>query len=164
MQNIYLAGPITGLTFGEATDWRKCFDAVFEQKLNDTYDQPFGPPASDVRILSPMRCKDYLAPLGKIDHVQPEAFALSTSRAIMTRDFYDCTRADLVVVNLWGAETVSVGTVMEIAWAYQKRTPLIAIMEKTGNKHSHPMINEAIGFRVETIEEAVQTAIAVLWP
>lgn len=163
MQSIYLAGPITGLTFDDSTNWRDEFADKFKNVAAfDPTDIFYN--AFRARILSPMRAKEYLKPLGKIDHVQPEAFAMSTSRAIMTRDYNDCTTSNLVVCNLLGAEAVSVGTVMEIAWAYQARVPLIAIIEKEGNKHSHPMINEAIGFRVETLDEAVKTALAVLWP
>jgi hypothetical protein len=35
----------------------------------------------------------------------------------MTRDRFDATRCDVLLVNLLGAERVSIGTMMEVAWA-----------------------------------------------
>jgi len=79
----------------------------------------------------------------------------------MTRDYFDCTTCDILIVNLLGYTRVSIGTVMEIAWAHAHRIPIICIMEE-GNIHDHPMINEAIGFRVESVYDAIDVARAVL--
>ncbi|KPK54153.1 MAG: hypothetical protein AMS22_06220, partial [Thiotrichales bacterium SG8_50] len=86
---------------------------------------------------------------------------LSCSRGIMTRDRFDCTRCDLLVVNFLGATKVSIGTVMEIAWADLKRIPIIVISEDD-NIHNHGMISEATGFRVESVETALTVAEAIL--
>lgn len=146
-QTIYLAGPISGCSFGECTNWREAFKTLVPDS---------------VRCLSPMRGKDYLAGENVIDGSYPDK-VLSCSRGIMTRDFFDCNRADLLVVNLSGCGSrVSIGTVMEIAWAYQNRTPCIVVME-AGNVHEHPMINEAIGFQVKTLEEAAHVAKIILF-
>jgi len=59
------------------------------------------------------------------------------------------------------APRVSIGTVMEIAWAFGNNVPVVCIMEE-GNIHTHPMINEAIGFKVQTAIEAVAVVRAVL--
>lgn len=148
---IYLAGPITGCSYAGCTDWREYFKTLV--------------PAS-VQCLSPMRGKDYLAGEKIIDGSYPE-HVLSCSRGIMTRDRFDCTRADLVVVNLLAAPRVSIGTVMEIAWADLLRTPTIVVMEKEGtdpaNVHEHPMLAEATGFRVETLEQAAHVAKVILF-
>lgn len=53
---------------------------------------------------------------------------------------------------------------MEIAWAYQARIPVVAIMESENNPHEHGMIREAIGFRVETVDEAINVVRAILLP
>lgn len=80
----------------------------------------------------------------------------------MTRDFYDCTTCDILLVNLLGAKSVSIGTVMEIAWAYQKRTPIVLAIESEGNIHEHLMIDEARGFRVPTLQEALDVVVSIL--
>lgn len=160
MLQIYLAGPITGCTYRGCTNWREAFKDMLRENMAGEGWNPDG-----VRCLSPMRAKEYLDQVGVInkDYPSVDFGPLSCSRGIMTRDFFDCTRADILVVNLLGATIVSIGTVMEIAWAYQNRTPTIVVMEKENNLHEHPMIWEAIGFRVESLEQAAHTAAAVLW-
>jgi hypothetical protein len=37
-------------------------------------------------------------------------------------------------------------------------------MEAENNLHDHPMIREAIGYRVTTIDEAISITLAVLLP
>jgi nucleoside 2-deoxyribosyltransferase len=144
----YLAGPITGTSYGESTDWR------------ETAREKLGPA---ILGMSPLRAKDYLKHETSIGDSYEDS-VLSCSRGIMTRDFNDCQRADILIVNLLDSQRVSIGTVMEIAWAYSNRIPVIAIMEPAGNLHDHAMIREAIGFRVTTLDEAIEVARAVLLP
>lgn len=159
--NIYLAGPITGCSYDGCTNWRQ----QFKQLLPDTkVHLQMGFDLSELRVLSPMRGKDYLLGETNVADSYENELVLSCQRGIMTRDFFDCCRADIVVVNLLGAERVSIGTVMEIAWAFQNRTPVIAVMEKERNLHDHSMIRESIGFRVTTLEDAAEIALQVLWP
>jgi nucleoside 2-deoxyribosyltransferase len=144
MKSVYLAGPITGHNFKGCTDWR----AYAAASLADV----------GIKGVSPMRGKDYLASLPVISgHGQEYAHmgVLSTSRAVMTRDRFDCTRCDAVLVNLLGAERVSIGTMIELGWADGVRRPIICAIEQSGNVHEHMMVSEAIGFRVPTLEEAL---------
>lgn len=144
MKSVYAAGPITGLSFTGATDWRNDLQLLLKDK---------------VKVLSPLRAKDYLkneTVIGdsyeqeKID--SPLTHVLSSSRGITTRDRNDVMNSDIILVNLLGATKVSIGTVMEIAWADMLRKPVVLVMEKTGNVHDHAMIRECIGFRVETLD------------
>lgn len=122
-----------------------------------------------IKGLSPMRGKEYLVAAGvlpalknaKEDYEYSKYGVLSTSRGIMTRDFFDATRCDVMLVNFFDAPKVSIGTVMEVAWAYQKRTPVVCVMEE-GNVHEHGMMNEAIGFRVTTLEEGINIVKSIL--
>jgi nucleoside 2-deoxyribosyltransferase len=147
---VYLAGPITGLSYDEGQDWRADACAHLAR---------YG-----VLGLSPLRAKEYLRALPNLSGTGEEYAhmgVLSTPRGVMTRDRYDATRCDVLLVNLLGATRVSIGTVMEIAWADLKRTPIVAVMEP-GNPHEHMMISEAIGFRVGTLDEALRVVVAVL--
>jgi len=146
---VYLAGPISGCTFGECTDWREYFKTLIPKSI---------------QCLSPMRGKDFLRAKGVITDSYEKDGPLATQRGIMTRDFFDCTRSDLVVANLLGTEIVTIGTCMEIAWAFMNRTPLIVVMEKHGNIHDHPMIREAIGYRLTSLEDAADVVQSILWP
>lgn len=150
-KTVYLAGPITGLSFAGCTEWR---DAAVGRLAED-----------GVKGLSPMRAKEYLAHLTTISgHGREYAHlgVFATPRGVMTRDRFDCTRCDILLVNLLGAKAVSIGTVMEIAWADGRRIPIVVAIEKEGNPHEHMMVNEAIGFRVETLDEALAVTIAIL--
>jgi len=145
---IYLAGAITSLNYAQATDWRiKVAEELFP-----------------LECLSPLRYKSYLSEEKVIlDSYDQETYsALSTPRGILARDFYDATRCDLIFVNLLGTTRVSIGTMLEIAWAYGKRIPIIQVIEKTGNIHEHSMVNECVDFRVETLEEGIHIAKAIL--
>jgi nucleoside 2-deoxyribosyltransferase len=110
-----------------------------------------------------MRAKEYLKAHPVIDGHYPE-HVLSSERAIMTRDHWDVKNCHLVVANLLGASRVSIGTCMELAWAFAYRKPVVAVLEPSGNLHDHPMVREAIGFRVTTLEDAAAVAEAVLLP
>lgn len=150
LRRVYLAGPISGLDYNAATDWR---EDVTEHLAR------YG-----IQGMSPMRCKSYLADLqdlGAEDITANPRNVCSSPRGIMTRDRYDCTNCDVLLVNFLGAERVSIGTVMEIAWADLCRTPIVVAMEED-NIHKHAMVSEAIGFQVPTLEEAVDIVKGIL--
>ncbi|KKN02518.1 hypothetical protein LCGC14_1116900 [marine sediment metagenome] len=149
MKTVYLAGPITGQTFDGCTDWREF--AIKELSF------------ADITGLSPMRAKDYLKNETFVGDEYQDT-VLSSSRGIITRDRWDTTRCDLILVNFLGAERVSIGTVMEMAWADACRTPIIVVMKPEGDLHDHSMLREVTGFRVETLEEGLEIAKAILTP
>jgi hypothetical protein len=109
-----------------------------------------------------MRSKDKLMGMGTIEQSYEKFGCMYSDRGIISRDFHDCTTSDLVIFHLLGAEKISIGTIMELAWCYQKRIPTVVIMGLKWNIHDHPMVREAINFRVDSIEEAVEVAISVL--
>lgn len=146
--SIYLAGPITGSSFGEANEWR----AFVKHQMDP-----------DIDCFSPLRAKPWLLEKTNIADAYSE-YVLSSQRGIMVRDYTDCQQRDLIFVNVLGAVKPSLGTVMEIAWGYAFRKPIVVVMEKSGNPHDHAMIREADILRVETIEEGIQITRALLLP
>lgn len=156
-KTVYLAGPISGLDYDDANGWR---DQVGKSLAED-----------GISALSPLRSKVYLRELGPIkDSYNNELTGddvivnMSTSRGITTRDRFDCMNCDVLLVNLLGTKKVSIGTVMEIAWADANRTPIVLIMEENDNLHDHAMINECVGYRVTTILQAIHVVKSVLGP
>lgn len=150
MKTVYLAGPISGLNYNGATEWR---DHAIQQLA-----------AIGIKGLSPMRCKEYLQGIDDLDKNCVEYGAincLSSPRGIITRDRFDATRCDVLFVNLLGADRISIGTVMEIAWADLSRIPIVCAMEP-GNLHEHAMVSEVLGYRVSTIEEGLNIVKAIL--
>jgi nucleoside 2-deoxyribosyltransferase len=92
---VYLAGPIGGLSYNEATNWR-------DQAATDL--APFG-----IKCLSPMRGKDYLREEAILKGTGYDDTLLSNNRAIVTRDRMDVTNCDALLMNLLGAPQVSIG-------------------------------------------------------
>ena len=88
---------------------------------------------------------------------------MSSNRGIMVRDYYDCHRSDLIVANFIGATRVSIGTVMELAWAWHSKIPTIVIIDDD-NLHHHCMLDECMSYRVQNLEQAAKAALLTLWP
>lgn len=161
---VYLSGPITGLDFKGCTDWRE----YARRALDDL----------GIDGLSPLRGKEFLRDAGKIvDGMQSVAeYAMSQDAAIVTRDRFDTTRADFLIVNLLGAERVSIGTMVELGWADAARVPVVLVMEQKHvvlgedfaeeyqNIHEHPFVRQLSGSRVETLDEALDLVGAALAP
>lgn len=147
---VYLAGAISGLTYAQGQDWRTFATAELDKMGIDGY--------------SPLRAKDYLRNVGKIE--QSYQFnPLSSDRGIMTRDRWDVMTADVILMYLLGTGSrVSVGTMIEAGWADAFRKPIVLVMEKEGNVHEHPMLREATGFRVTTLEEGLTVVNYVVNP
>lgn len=151
---VYLAGAIAGLGYDDATDWRN----IAKYRLGER----------GIETLNPMRAKEALASRndGRISssfHDYADQGAFFTSRGIMTRDSTDVRRADALLVNLLGLKKPSLGTVMELGWAYILGKPAIVAIEPEGNPHdNHPMIHEAMRFRVASLEEAIDAVAVVL--
>lgn len=143
---IYMAGPISGLSFEECYEWRQ----VCQKAL-----QPH------IQAINPLRAKSYLWDSKKIEDCYQESL-LSTQRGITSRDHFDCKRADMLLVNVMGAKTVSIGTCMEVAWAKAYNKPVVLIMEDEGNLHDHCMIRECCDFRVNNLTDAIEIVKAVL--
>lgn len=145
---VYLAGPITGTTYDGCTNWRQyVMDHLPEGIVG----------------LSPMRHKDYLLNETQVQDTYENSI-LSCQRGIFARDSWDCRRCDAILVNLLGAERVSIGTVMEIAWGHAFHKPIVLVMEENNNIHEHAMIREACPFRARSIEEAIEVLTALFVP
>ena len=142
---LFLAGPLTGISYSDALDWRK----YVESKL-----------PSDVIAFSALRGKEYVAREAVLKDAYPEHL-LSTPEGTITRDRYDVSRCDALLVNFLKADRVSIGTIMEMAWADARRTPIILAMEK-GNIHDHTFVRQVAGFITRDLDEAIQTAVDVV--
>lgn len=144
---VYLAGPIADKTYDEATAWRR----KAAQALSDV-----------AHCLDPMRGKDSLRggdrPLGCYYR---GSHPLSTPSGITTRDRWDVSRADVVLMNLLGAESITIGTMIEVGWADAYRKPIVLVMED-GNAHDHPIVRSCSGFVVPTLDEGTAIVRSLL--
>jgi hypothetical protein len=77
---VYLAGPISGLNYAGATDWRNNAAARLEEH--------------GIIGLSPMRAKDHLKDVERFGGHGYETHAISSQRGVFTRDRFDVRRAN----------------------------------------------------------------------
>lgn len=160
---VYLAGGIAGCDFDAATDWRKQAQGFLRDR--------------GIETLNPMRAKDALGATGRISDTfrsYEKRGAFFTAGGIMTRDSNDVMTCDALLVNLLkptlsvdsatGKHKPSLGTVMELGWGFILQKPVVVAIEADGsNPHdNHPMIDQCMRFRVETIEEAIDAVAVVL--
>ncbi len=139
---VYLCGPMTGETYDRATDWRN----IVSDRL-----KIFG-----IETIDPLRGKAFLEVDGVLGNTNGRS-PLESAAGIVTRDHWDCSRCDVLLVNLFGAIIVSIGSCFEIAWAYERKIPIIIVMEESGNIHEHCFIDICSGgFRVSSLESAVE--------
>jgi nucleoside 2-deoxyribosyltransferase len=152
-KKVYLAGPITGLTYGQGQDWRQYVSQRFSKGILG---------------YSPLRAKQYLDNGHIITDNQDELImhgdlsaALSSDKGICARDRYDCKTADLILMNLLGATRVSIGTMVEIGWATAYDKPIVLVMEAEGNLHDHMMVR-TLPFIVRNLDNAIKVVNAIL--
>ena len=144
---VYLAGPITGLSYSEVTDWRE------KVKVD----------LADVGLvgLSPMRYKKFLGEERVIKDAY-QKIPLASQRGLTTRDRFDVGRSDVILANVLQAQKVSLGTVLELGWADCLRKPIILVIEESGNCHDHAMLREISSFRVSDLDDAVDLVKSLL--
>jgi hypothetical protein len=110
-----------------------------------------------------MRDKGFLHEETSIgDHY--DASVLSTETAIFWRDYHDCTKSDLILINLLGATDKSQGTIWEMAWAFEKRVRSVVAIEPTGNPHEHAFLRIGTNIRVPSLAEAIAVTRSMLLP
>jgi hypothetical protein len=118
---VYLSGGITGKTRSRAGNWRMLVS-------KELVEAGFG-------VLNPLRGGSYLStqandvPLGLSD------------KALKQRDKLDVKTCDIILANFSGAERVSIGSLMEIAWAEELGKLIVVVMDERGF-HDHPFVRE----------------------
>lgn len=150
---VYLYGPITGLTYDGAQDWRTWMRDELAR--------------AEIDAVSPLRFKHYLARLSEITGHGRDyegMSVLSSQQGVLARDKFDVLRADMLIGNFLGAKQPSIGSMFEQAWAHMHHKPIAVAIDPpgSGNPHDHMFFNGTVGFSVRTLEELRDVAIAVL--
>jgi nucleoside 2-deoxyribosyltransferase len=163
-KRVYLAGPIAGLTYEEATySWR---EKVINQlggmyylgEDNDVAE------AVNVQCYTPMRGKIFLKGTGTVIGKQGyEDHPMSSMQGIIGRDRNDVMNADLVFMNVHGAKAVSIGTTVELGWADAFRKPIVLILDK-GGMHDHAFYKGLATYVCDSLEQGIECAKALLIP
>lgn len=148
---VYLAGSISGLAHGQAKGWRE----YAQEKLLNV----------GLHGYSPMRGTAYVKNQNDFTEKEKKAFHgndINSIVGINVRDFNDCKTADAILVNLLGAPKVSIGTVMEIAWARAFQIPVVIVMEKD-NVHNHGMLTFG-NVVTENLDDGIESIMQILLP
>ncbi len=83
---------------------------------------------------------------------------LSGKRILDANSPFDC---DIYIANFLGATKISIETLLWFGVAYAYRKYIITIMEQEGNLHDHAAIKKMSDFCVDTLDHALDLAIAI---
>ena len=109
--SIYLAGAMSGISFEESNAWRKNITKL----LNNTY--------ADTKV----KC------INPNDYYNFKEVTYDSEREVMEFDLHKVRHSDLVIVNFSCPK--SLGTMAELAIAYEHRIPVIGLNEIGQNLH-----------------------------
>lgn len=139
MLKIYIAHQIRGLTAEEVNSWFNHTRNILSR--------------SGFHVLSPMTGKqDYKTDSKNMPilHDSP----VRTHHAIVERDRWMVSTADVVFTDLTGTTEVSIGCLMELAWASLLGKHTVVVLPKD-NIHDHPFVTESADIVYETTKEAI---------
>lgn len=139
---IYLAGPITGKSYDEVV-------SMYREKTKVLSGLGYD-------VLCPMTGKEYLRNEVEFKAHGFDQSPISTNHAIFERDKWMVERADIILADLSNSgNRVSIGAVMELAWASITGTHSIVILPED-NIHQHAFVLEAGDIIFETLEDAMK--------
>ncbi len=135
---IYLAGPITGKSFDEVMSRYKEKTAILVD---------FG-----YEVLSPMTAKGGLKGVSAFVSTGYSG-PVANDHSIFERDQWMVSQADVVLADLSNATAISIGTMMELAWASYLGKHTVLVMG-ANNPHDHAFVKQAADVRLDDMEDA----------
>lgn len=148
MRTVYLAGPILGTTELEAKNWR---NAVAAELVHH-----------GIRGISPLRCEPIVGEVyGTGNNADP---MFGTARAIASKNFFDVQQCDITFAYLPKSlekKSVSIGTVLEIGWAYALRKPVVLVTDDP-YLATHPVLNSCAAWLVPTLDQGIELVVGIL--
>ncbi len=148
-KTVYLAGPIVGMTRGQANDWREDIAEALAH---------YG-----VRGISPLRCEPL--PDGQAIYGDKGTCPMfGTAKAIGSKNVFDVRNTDMTLAYIpkppEGGRH-SWGTICELAGAHfiNKQTILVSDDEDVRN---HPVLQALAGWVLEDLDQAVEVIVGVL--
>lgn len=136
---IYVSRPISGCSYEDVVGW---YDKAHKEFESMGY-----------KVLQPMTGKKALR-----NEIKFKAHGYgtpsSTNHAIFERDKWMTEQCDVFITYLAEADIVSIGSMMELAWASLLGKHTIAVM-KDGNIHKHAFVLEAADIVLPTYEDAI---------
>jgi nucleoside 2-deoxyribosyltransferase len=147
MRSCYLAGAITGCDKGEANDWRH------QVRIRLATHGIVG--------ISPLRCEPLIGERYQLTHQDPR---FGTAKAIASKNFLDVQMCDITLCYMpkdLNERRLSVGTLIELAWAHALRKPTILVTDYPFLLE-HPVVQANASWILSTLDEAVDVVTGVL--
>ena len=141
---VYLAGLIS-TDFPASLEWRKGAAYFLEQ--------------AGFEARSPMAGKNNLPSTTTDGGITTTD---TSNRAIVLRDRRDVRESDIVLAHLetFGSPRPLVGTIAELGWAWEDRTPVVAVANPDNyHMRKHPFVSEFVSHYWPSVEEAVDYII-----
>lgn len=144
---VYLAGPIEGLSEHEAKSWRRDIKAVLAQH--------------NIMGISPLRCEpSYNGRYNSLgfENAQADDQCFGTAQAIGAKNEFDVRTCDIILAFL---PSLSIGTIIEIAWGKVLNKPVIVVTQEPKLK-LHPVIQHCSSWSLDTLDDAVDVITGIL--
>ena len=147
MKTVYLAGSIAGCNKGEANDWRR----LMIDRLSD----------HNIKGISPLRCEPLIGERYGMGSDDPR---FGDARAIASKNFMDVQSCDMTLCYMpreLNVRRLSVGTLIELAWAHAIRKPTILVTDYEF-LIEHPVVQANASWILPTLTDAREVIIGVL--
>lgn len=142
MDTVYLLGPIIGRSKHDMLDWRE----EAGERLR----------ACGYKVLSPLTAEGLLWPQKKIDTKSAARYPQGVGRATWNADRARIKSCDIVLGNFQGSKKVSIGSIVELTWAFEWAKLSVLVMGSR-NCHRHPWIREVMsGPMFKTLTQAIR--------
>lgn len=142
---VYLAGYIQGSVIEKCVEWRK--------RIRETYDNwPTG--RYPITWLDPLNGEAF-------NEISPDGLkGVFPPNAIVHKDYNCVKKADLIICNTdtFGQNRPLIGTIYELAWAYEWRKTVIMITQDNVFLQ-HPFITNTVSWYVSTVDELLKKKI-----
>ena len=145
---IYLAHPISGLSYSEVVGYYRSLSNFLSC-------------GQGWEVFCPMTAKGHLRNEIEFKVYGYDDNPTSTNRAIVARDHWMVSQADVVHVDLQGSGQVSIGCISELAWAFHMRKHVVLVMGKD-NVHRHAFTLEMADIIFPTLSDSKDYLIKLI--
>jgi len=144
---VYLCGYIQGDVIEQCYSWRKKIRSFYENWKGTGKNYP-------ISFLDPLNGENF-------NEISPDGLkGCFPPNAIVHKDYNCVDKCDLVICNTdtFGQNRPLIGSIYELAWAYEKRKPVIMITNDIVFEQ-HPFITNTVSWYVKSVDELLEKKI-----
>lgn len=140
---VYLAGIIQGSVIDECIKWRRT--------VVDHYNnwKGSGIPYNDLYFIDPCNGEKDISDDGMTSNIP--------TKVILDKDYSAIKKCDLFIANMnkFGVDRPPIGTIMEVAFAYEFHKPIIMITDETVY-YKHPFVSNMVSWYFKSVEQMLE--------